>query len=97
MEREEKKCEIGQNIIMKKGASLDKKVRDWTIKKGASLGNRVEPKKGARLGKNGARLGTSRCFSAVSGPGRLLVVFLAEWSASSLLLSYRQGGGVPGV
>jgi hypothetical protein len=30
------------------------------------------------LGKNGARLGTSRCFSAVSGPGRLLVVFLCR-------------------
>ena len=47
-----KRCEIGQNIIVKKGARLDnKKVRDWTKK--------LEAKKGARLGKKGARLGTS--------------------------------------
>ena len=31
-----------------------------TMKKGASLGNRVQLKKGASLGKFGARLGNSR-------------------------------------
>ena len=41
-----KMCEIGQNIIMKKGARLDNnKVKDWTInlecKKGASLGTKI--------------------------------------------------------
>ena len=36
-------------------------------------------------------------LSAASGPGWLLAMFLAEWSASSLLLSCRLGGGVPGV
>ena len=44
---------------MKKGSSLDKKGANLDNKKGASLGNRVQLKKGARLGKKGARLGTS--------------------------------------
>ena len=39
-------------ILSKKGAKLDNK-------KGASLGNRVQQKKGARLGKFGAKLGNS--------------------------------------
>ena len=60
MERLDKGCEIGQNIIMKKCASLDKKGARLDNKKGASLGNRVQLKKGARLGKKGARLGTSQ-------------------------------------
>jgi hypothetical protein len=57
--RRRKKCKIGQNIIMKKGASLDKRGARLDNKKGASLGDRVQLKKGARLGKKGARLGTS--------------------------------------
>jgi ribosomal protein L5 len=38
-----------------------KNVRDWKIKKGASLGNRVQlkKKKGCEIGQKGARLGTS--------------------------------------
>jgi hypothetical protein len=60
LEIEEKKCEIVQNIIMKKGASLDKKGARLDNKKGVSLGNRVQLKKGAILGKKGAGLGTSR-------------------------------------
>ena len=39
-------------ISSKKGARLDNK-------KGASLGNRVQQKNGARLGKFGAKLGNS--------------------------------------
>jgi hypothetical protein len=48
----QKRCEIGQNIIVKKSARLDnKKVRDWAIF--------VKQKKSARLGEKDARLDNS--------------------------------------
>jgi hypothetical protein len=54
------KCKFGQSSFEEKGASLDIKAARLGNKKGASLGNRVQSKKGARLGKFGAKLDNSR-------------------------------------